>query len=278
MSDDNHRNGIDRRKVLRTAGAAVGGGLGLGATGTAAASGGRSTGDCYVKEISNDGELIVTLVKIFGEKYLFKEAAKYRNADDVSALADDKTYEVTQSGHPVEFGKIDSSVSASDLDSDGTITPEGVDFTPENFIEDYDVDFKQICNGCCGDIAWNSHYALEFHLEGAGGFSGVGVAGIASILCWAAAATTAIPTGGASGALAAGVCGMVTYTVDQLIDVEMIPNSVEMSVAFWDQDETNYWGMNTSPTIAVGLAPGYYNDWNETPKIGEYDKNIHLWG
>jgi hypothetical protein len=227
--------------------------------------------------ISRDGDTIVTLVEVLGEKFLFREAAAYRNADDASALSVDKTYEATESGHPVEFEKIDSSVSASDLKSDGTIQVQGIDFTPENFIEDYDVDFTQICNGCCDDIVWNSHYALEFHLEGGGAFSGLGVAGIASILCWAAAATTAIPTGGASGALAAGVCGMLTYAVDQLIDVEMIPNSVEMSVAFWDQDETNYWGMNTSPTIAVGRAPGYYKGWNETPKIGEYDKNIHLW-
>ncbi|MFB6137334.1 MAG: hypothetical protein ABEJ42_03190 [Halobacteriaceae archaeon] len=57
----------------------------------------------------------------------------------------------------------------------------------------------------------------------------------------------------------------------------MIPNSVELSVALWDQDESTLWGLNTSPTIAVGLAPEYGVDYDEISKIGEYDVNAHLW-
>ncbi|MEF8883023.1 MAG: hypothetical protein V5A34_10935 [Halapricum sp.] len=230
-----------------------------------------------MQEISTDGDVVVTFVEVLGEKFLFREAAAYRNADDVSALSDDRTYEATESGHPVEFGRIDSSVSASDLNSGGAIEAQGIDFTPENFIEDYDVDFKQICDGCCDDIAWKSHYALEFHFEGGGAFSDLSVAAIAGAICWAAGAAGAIPTAGYSGLLAAAGCSGLTAIVDAAIDVDMIPNSVEMSMAFWDQDETNYWGWNTSPTIAVGLAPDWGVDYDEIGKIGEYDTNVHLW-
>jgi len=291
---------MSRRKVLRTTGATVGGGLVVGASGTASVSGrgrgrgsggsrgrgcgqgsqrrrGRGSEKCEsVQEISTDGDTIVTLVEVLGEKFLFKEAAAYRNADDVSTLSDDRTYEATESGHPVEFGKIDSSVSANDFDSSGTVGTQGIDFTPENFIEDYDVDFKQICNGCCGDIVWNSHYALEIHLQGGGVFSSLSVAGIAGVLCWAVSSAGAIPTGGISGALAAGGCSVVTGAVDQLIDVEMIPNKAELSVAYWDQDETNWWGLNTSPTIAVGLSSNMWADYDDVWKIGEIDYNGHL--
>lgn len=300
MSREHSESSINRRNVLRATGAAVGGGLAVGASGTAAASNtgrghgsgderrygcgqnnergrGRGSEKCgSVREISSDGNTIVTLVEVLDEKFLFREAAAYRNADEGSDLSTDITYEATESGHPVEFQKIDSSVSARDIESDGTIGTEQVDFTPENFIEDYDVDTKQICNGCCDDIVWNSHYALEFHFQGGGAFSGIGVAGIASLLCWGAAAATSIPTGGLSGAAAAGLCGMFTYAVDQLIDVEMIPNKAQMSMAFWDQDESNYWGLNTSPTIAVGLAPDWGVDYDDIAKIGEYDNNVHL--
>jgi len=300
MSRDQSESRINRRNVLRATGATLGGGLVVSASGTAAASSmghgqgsgsgnpngcgqssergqGRGAEKCAsVQEISSEGDTIITLVQVFGEKFLFREAAAYRNADDASTQSTDITYEATRSGHPVEFQKIDSSVSASDLQSDGTISTQQVDFTPENFIEDYDVDFKQICNGCCDDIVWNSHHAIEFHFQGGGAFSSIGVAGIASVLCWAAAASTSIPTGGLSGAAAAGLCGMFTTAVDQLIDVEMIPNKAEMSMAFWDQDETNFWGWYTSPTIAVGLASDSEDDYDDMEKIGEYDNNIHL--
>jgi hypothetical protein len=301
MGGENTENKIDRRKVLRTTGAAVGGGLAVGASGTAAASSrgrghsnddgsekgcaqgnkrgrGRGSEKCSrVQEISTDGDVVVTFVEVLGEKFLFREAAAYRNADDVSALSDDRTYEATESGHPVEFGQIDSPVSASDLDSGGAIEAQGIDFTPENFIEDYDVDFKQICDGCCDDIAWKSHYALEINIEGGGALASLSVASIAALLCYAAGASAAIPTAGWSGGAAAVGCTLVTGAIDQLIDVEMIPNSVEMTVAFWDQDETNYWGWNTSPTIAVGLAPEWEVNYDEITKIGEYDNNVHLW-
>ena len=294
---------MNRRKVLRTTGAAVGGGLVVGASGTASASGrgrgqgsggsrgrgcgqgsergrGRGSERCgSVQEISTDGDTVVTLVEVLDEKFLFKEAAAYRNADDVSALSDDKTYEATESGHPVEFGKIDSSVSASDLDSGGTIGTEGtcpIDFTPENFIEYYDVDFKQICDGCCGDLLWNSHYALEFHFKGGGGFSSMGVAGLAGTICWAAGAAGTIPTAGYSGILAAGICSGLTTAIDQLIDVKMIPNKTEMSMAFWDQDESTLMGINTSPTVAIGLSTNQWDDYDEVVKVGEYDVNAHL--
>jgi hypothetical protein len=301
MNRENSEADLNRRTALRATGAAIGGGLTIGASGTTtAADRGRGHGSGHgsdrgcgpgknrgrgragescgsVQEISSDGDTIVTLVEVLGEKFLFKEAAAYRNADDISALADDKTYAATESGQPVEFGKIDSAVSASDLDSGNTVTAQGIDFTPENFIEDYDVDFKQICNGCCGDIAWTNHYALEFHLQGGGAFSSLSVTGIAALLCYAAGASAAIPTAGYSGAAAAVGCSLITGAVDQLIDVEIIPNKAEISVAFWDQDETNFWGWNTSPTIAVGLAPEQWADYHEVNKIGEYDTNVHLW-
>ncbi|MCU4719683.1 hypothetical protein [Halapricum hydrolyticum] len=229
-----------------------------------------------MQEISTDGDTVVTLVEVLGEKFLFREAATYRNTDYVSALSGDKTYEATESGHPVEFGKIDSSVSASSLDSGGTIRAQQVDFTPENFIEDYDVDVKQICNGCCNDVLWNSHYALEFHFQGVGAFSSIGVAALAGCVCYAAGAAGSIPTGGLSGLCASGICSGLTTAIDQLIDVEMIPNSVEMSMAFWDRDESNFWGWNTSPTIAVGLAPDWGVGHDEMGEIGECDVNMHL--
>lgn len=289
---------INRRKVLRTTGAAVGGSLTVGASGTASASDrwrGRSNdhgpdsecgqsnqrglghggeGCSSVQKISTDGDTIVTLVEALGEKFLFREAAAYRKADDVSTLSDNKAYEATESGHPVEFGKIDSSVS--DLDSSGTVGVQQIDFTPENFIKEHDVDFKQICNGCCGDILWNSHYALEIHLQGGGAFSTLSASGIAGVLCWAVASAGAILTGGISGALAAGSCSVITAAVDQLIDVEMIPNKAELSIAYWDQDETNWWGLNNSPTIAVGLSSNMWADYNDVWKIGEIDYNGHL--
>ena len=292
MRDDDSTAEMKRRDVLRATGAAVGGGLAVGAPGTATAAGrrrGRGKGNgtergcgnddetCgSVQKISTDGDTVVTLVEVLGEKFLFKEAAAYRNADDVSALSADKTYEATESGHPVEFGKVDSSLSANDVDSGGTVTTQGIDFTPENFIEDYDVDFKQICNGCCGDLIWNSHYALEIHLQGGGAFSTMSVSGIAGVLCYAVSGAGAIPTGGISGYLAAGGCSVVTAGVDQLIDVDMIPNKAELSLAYWDQDETNYFGLNTSPTIAVGLATDWGADYDDMGKIGELDYNGHL--
>ncbi|MEF8882750.1 MAG: hypothetical protein V5A34_09540 [Halapricum sp.] len=295
MEKENIGDQINRRKILRTTGAAVGGGLTLGATGTAAASdGGRGRGSdrgCAqgnkrrrgrgsercgsVQEISTDGDTIITLVEVLGEKFLFREAAAYRNADDVSALSDDRTYEATESGHPVEFGQTDSSVSASDLDSAGAVQVRDIEFTPENFIGSYDVDYKLISDSC-GDIAFSSHHALEFHFKGGGGFSSIGVAGIAGCICYAAGASASIPTSGLSGLAAGGICSGLTEAVDQLVDVDMIPNHVELSVAFWDQDETNYMGLNTSPTIAVGLEGDWGADYGKISKIGEYDINLHL--
>lgn len=47
-------------------------------------------------------------------------------------------------------------------------------------------------------------------------------------------------------------------------------------MAYRDQDETNWYGFNTSPTIAVGLAPDWWADYDDVAKIGEYDLNMHM--
>ncbi|GKZ15786.1 hypothetical protein [Haladaptatus sp. T7] len=279
MSDKNWKNPMNRRKILKTTGAAVGSSLTLGATGTAAAAGSSdgSNQKCGMQEISTEGDLIVTLVEALGEKFLFKEAAAHRNAD-VSSQSAVTTYEATESGYPLEFHKIDSSITASDINSDGTIQTQGVSsqgihITPENFVKRYDVVTKRISTSC-GDIAFNDHDAIEFYFEGGGAFSTIGIAGLASILCYAAGASAAIPTGGLSGALAAGICGMFTAAVDAAIDVDEIPNNVKMSLALWDYDEDQI--INISPSIALGIAPGYGVHWNQMPQVGEYDVDLHL--
>lgn len=169
--------------------------------------------------------------------------------------------------------------AAGDDPTGENVAGEVPDPEPESVTEEttvYDDDVKQICNGCCGDILWNSHYALELHFKGGGAFSDIGVAGIAGCICYAAGAAGSIPTGGLSGLAAAGLCSGLTAAVDAAIDVDMIPNSTELSVDFWDQDESNFWGWNTSPTIAVGLAPDWEVNYDEIWKIGEYDMNVHL--
>jgi len=298
MTKKSSDSAIDRRTILKSSSAAIGSSLALGSTGTAAASdrtryhwrsgrgrrdrGSRGTEspDCSVRQISSEGDTIDTLVEVHGETFLFKEAASHRNANQdvakstTSAQSGVKTYDATESGHPVEFQKVDSTVSASDVGTNGPVQTQGIDFTPENFLERYEVDYKKISDSC-GDILWNSHYALEFHFETGGAFSAIGVAGLSALICYAAAGATVIPTGGFSGGVAAGGCGGFAAAVDQLIDVDMIPNSTTLSIDFWDQDETTWWG-NTSPTVAVGLEPGWEVNWTVINKIGEYDKDMHL--
>lgn len=271
-----------RRKVLRTTGAAIGGGILLGATGTTSAQGrGQNRGsddDCNCsgpniskQRVETDDNTIVTLIEVSGKKFLFREAKAYRDSEGASTQS---TYEATKSGYPLEFGEVNSTITPRDISSNGEIGVQGVDFTPENFIEDYDVDVKTI--GDCGDILFNNHKALEIHIQGGGAFSSIGVAGLAGAICYLATASALIPTGGWSGFAGATACSALTTMVDQAIDIEMVPNKAAVTIAYWDEDEEYPFGINTSPTIKVGIAGGYYKEWDEMAGSNEYDANVHL--
>ncbi len=283
VEDNNSRDGLHRRNVLRTTSATIGSGLILGASGTASAkeSGSdRSNSDEFNcsgenisrKRVETEDNATVVIVEVSGKKYLFREAEKYRHSNGPSTQS---TYEATKSGHPLEFGEIDTAVTASNISTTGGIEAQGPDFTPENFIEDYDVDTKKISDSC-GDIAFNNHSAVEFHLQGGGAFSSIGVSGLSALVCYVAGAAGSIPTGGWSGAAAAVGCGGFAAAVDQLIDLEMIPNKASMTVSYWDKDEEYPFGVNTSPTIMMGVAGGYYKDWDEMGASKEFDYNVHL--
>ncbi|MFB6137335.1 MAG: hypothetical protein ABEJ42_03195 [Halobacteriaceae archaeon] len=176
MSDGNSDGGLNRRSVLRGTSMTIGAGAVTALSRPATASkNGRERGGRHrcgaagepcgkIQELSRDGDSVVTLVEVLGEKFLFREAMAYRNAENASRLREDVAYEATETGHPVEYKRIDTSGGTTELTSSGSVSTQDVEFTPENFIEYYDVDFKRTCTGCCGDIAWNSHYALEFHI------------------------------------------------------------------------------------------------------------------
>ncbi|MFA9502924.1 hypothetical protein ACERIM_09070 [Natrinema sp. H-ect1] len=283
MQDNNNQDKLHRRNILRTTGATIGSGLILGATGTASAKESGSDqgrGDEFNcsgenisrKRVETEDNAIAVIVEVSGKKYLFREAEKYRHSSGPSTQS---TYKATRSGHPLEFGEIDPAATTSDISTAGDVEAQGVDFTPENFIEDYDVDTKQISDSC-GDIAFNHHSAVEFHLQGGGAFSSIGVSGLSALVCYVAGAAGSIPTGGWSGAAAAVGCGGFAAAVDQLIDIDMIPNKASMTVSYWDKDEEYPGGINTSPTIMMGVAGGYYKDWDEMGVSKEFDYNVHL--
>lgn len=275
MSDERWRSVVKRRRLVKNTAALSMGGLLLGATGTAAADDGHNDSDTEPQrhEVSSDGDTVIELVEVLGDKFLFRTASEYRKKKESGRKAEKEKYEATSSGYAVEFEKVEPSITPSDIGSDGAIQVDDVDFTPGNYVEQYDVETKEISDSC-GDIAFSSHNAIEFHFEGGGAFSSIGVSGVAAVVCYAAGASASIPTAGFSGALAAGVCGALTAAIDQAIDVDAIPNNAELSVAFWDQDENQI--INTSPTIAVGLIPDYDADWDDVVKTGEYDSNVHL--
>jgi len=277
---------VDRRKLLRTTGTAISSSLMLGATGAVSAqqdqqvgqegddNGRNRTNECeYSRQFieTKDGST-AALIEVSGQKFLFRE--NNQSYYQPNSLGAGPTFQTTRTGDSVGFQEVDPSITASDISSTGEIktqqntrsgsgiTTQQVDFTPENFIEDYDAELKQI-DDSCGDIAFSNHNAIELHLDGGGAFSSLGVAGLAGVVCYAAGAAGSIPTAGLSGAAAAGGCSILTAAIDQLIDVEMIPNETELTVAYWDVDEEGWWGVNTSPTMRVGLKGDYYADWDE---------------
>lgn len=226
------------------------------------------------RRIDTEEDAIVTIVEVYDKTFLFREAEQYRNSDDTSTQS---IYEATKSGHPLEFGEIDSAVSASDISRDGRIVSKQVDFTPENYIEDYDADFKEISDSC-GDIAFSNHNAIEMHVDGGGAASAIGVSGLGGLVCFIAGAAGAIPTAGWGGFVVGGACSALVAAVDQAIDVEMIPNETSFTVSFRDEDEEYPLGLNTSPTMKVGLTGGYNKDWDEMSVTGEFDQNLHIPG
>lgn len=295
-TEEKQSDSINRRKVLRTGGAAVGSGLLLGVTGTAAATEGKppknstsannhkhtrdnkyhggNKGPQVNKQHVDTGDATVTIFEIDGKTFMFRVANSY---DDSKGVSTQSTYGATESGYPLEFGEVSQSVSASDFNRDSQLSTQAVDVTLDNFVENWYVEYDTISNSC-GDIAFSNHNAFEMHLDGGGALSAIGVGTLSGLVCAVIAASSAVPTAG-WGAIAGGAaCSGLATVVDQAIDVEMIPNETEMTLAIWDEDEEYPFGLNTSPTIRAGMSGGYHDDWDEMWNVDEFDANVHMPG